>query len=107
MAQPYTRRAVSFVSRAYSHDPLEQIENIGGLNSDHTRWKLSQTAAISAIESGTDEFFVNTENGPIKLIVLTHQGQKYLKSEREKSHPGELLSFTAQKSNPSSSLSRR
>lgn len=106
MAQPYNRRAVSFINRAYSHDPLEQIENIGGLNSDHTRWKLSQAAAISAIESGTDEFFVNTEGGPIKLIVLTHQGQKYLKSEREKSHPDELLSFTAQKSSPSSSFKR-
>lgn len=106
MAQPYTRRAVSFIDRAYSHDPLEQIENIGGMNSDHSRWKLSQADAINAIESGTDEFFVNTEDGPIKLIVLTHQGQKYLKSEREKSHPGELSKFVAQKSNPSRSLNR-
>jgi hypothetical protein len=106
MAQPFNRRAVSHISRAYSHDPLEQIENIGGLNSDHTRWKFSQTAAIQAIESGTDEFFVNTESGPVKLIVLIHQGQKYLKSEREKSHPNELLEYVAQKSSPSSSRSR-
>jgi hypothetical protein len=93
MAHPHNRRAVTFVNRAYSHDPLEQIENVGGINSNHTRWKLSQAAAISAIEAGTDEFFVNTEGGPIKLIVLTHQGQKYLKTGREKTHPGDLLSL--------------
>jgi hypothetical protein len=95
MAQPYNRRAVSFVNRAYSHDPLERIENIGGLNSDHTRWKLSQAAVISAIEAGTDEFFVNAADGPVKLVVLHHQGQKYLKTEREKTHPDDLLGLIA------------
>jgi Protein of unknown function (DUF3892) len=93
MAQPYNRHAVSFLNRAYSLDPLERVENIGGVNSDHTRWKLSQAAAISAIEAGTDEFFVNAEGGPVKLVVLTHQGQKYLKTEREKTHPDDLLSL--------------
>lgn len=93
MARPYNRRAVSFVSRAYSHDPHELIENIGGLNSDRTRWKLSQAAAIGAIEAGTDEFFVSADGNPVKLVVITFQGQKYLKTEREKTHPNELLSL--------------
>ncbi|MSU49176.1 MAG: DUF3892 domain-containing protein [Opitutus sp.] len=93
MARPYRRRAVLSVSRAYSHDPLERIETIGGVNSDQTRWKLTQTAAIAAIESGTDEFFVNAGEGPVKLVVLTHRGQKYLKTEREKTHPDDLLTL--------------
>jgi hypothetical protein len=93
MPQPYSRHAVSFLNRAYSHDPLERIENIGGVSSDRKRWKLSQAQAINAIEGGTDEFFVNTESGPVKLVVLTHQGQKYLRSEREGTHPDDLLSL--------------
>jgi hypothetical protein len=93
MAQPYRRRAVSFLSRAYSHDPLERIETIGGVNSDRTRWKLSQAAAIAAIEAGTDEFFVQADGRPVKLIVLTHRDQKYLKTEREKTHPDDLLAL--------------
>ncbi|MEO7412636.1 MAG: DUF3892 domain-containing protein [Opitutaceae bacterium] len=93
MAQPYHRHAVSFLNRAYSLDPLERVENIGGLNSDHTRWTLTQAAAISAIEAGTDEFFVNADGGPVRLVVLTHRGEKYLKSEREKTHPDDLLSL--------------
>src|SRR5688500_14551013 len=70
MARPHRRRAVSFVSRAYSSDPLERIETIGGVNPDHTHWKMSQAAAIAAIEAGTDEFYVKVSEVPVKLVVL-------------------------------------
>jgi hypothetical protein len=93
VSRPYRRRAVSTVIRAYSHDPLERVEAIGGVNSDHTRWKLSQAAAIAAIEAGTDEFFVNIGGSPVKIVVMTHRDQKYLKTEREKTHPDDLLSL--------------
>lgn len=95
MARPYRRRAVSFVTRAYSSDPNERIDNIGGANSDRTRWTMSQAAAIAAIEAGTDEFFILAEGKPIKLVVITHRGEKYLNTERGKTHPDELLSLPA------------
>ena len=47
MARPFRRRSVMFVSRAYSHDPHERIDTIGGMNSDRSRWKLTQAAANS------------------------------------------------------------
>jgi hypothetical protein len=95
MARPYRRRLVSLANRAYSRDPFERVEAIGGTNSDHTHWKLSQAAAIAAIEAGTDEFFVKAGDQPVKLIVLAHGGQKYLRTEREKTHPDDLLSLTS------------
>ena len=85
---------MSSISRAYSSDPLERIETIGGVNPDHTRWKLSQIAAIAAIEAGTDEFFVQVSEQRVKLVVLNHDGQKYLQSEREETHRDDLLSIT-------------
>ena len=94
MARPYRRRAVSSISRAYSSDPLERIESIGGMNSDRTHWKLSQAAAISAIEARTDEFFVKVGDEIVKLVVVHHDGQKYLQSEREPTHHDDLLSIT-------------
>ena len=94
MARPYRRRAVSSISRAYSSDPLERIETIGGVNPDHTRWKLSQNAAIAAIEAGTDEFFVQVSEQRVKLVVVNHDGEKYLQSEREETHRDDLLSIT-------------
>lgn len=96
MARPYRRRAVLSVIRAYSHDPLERIDSIAGVAADHKRWSLSQAAAIAAIEAGTDEFFANTADGqPVKLVVLVDHGQKYLRTEREKTHPDDLFSLLA------------
>ena len=91
MARSHHRRAVTFISRAYSRDPLERIESIGGINSDRTHWKLSQAAAISRIEAGSDAFFVQSGDLIISLVVVTRGGEKYLQSEREKTHPDELL----------------
>lgn len=95
MARPYRRRTVSTVSRAYSHDPLERIANIGGVNSDHSAWTLSQTAAIAFIEAGTDEFFFRSDDRIVRLVVFKRGGEKYLQSEREETHPDDLLNFGA------------
>ncbi|AKC84152.1 hypothetical protein IMCC26134_13400 [Verrucomicrobia bacterium IMCC26134] len=72
---------------------MERIDSIAGINSDRSRWSLTQTAAIAAIEAGTDEFFVTAETGPVKLVVVAHRDQKYLGTEREKSHPDDLISL--------------
>ena len=91
MPRPCRRRAVSRVIRAYSHDPLERIAAISGANSDRTSWKMSQIAAIASIEAGTDEFYFQAQDQVVRLIVLTRGGEKYLQSEREKTHPDDLL----------------
>jgi hypothetical protein len=93
MARPYRRRAITFVNRAYSRDPHDRIEMIGGINSDKTRWSLSQVAAIALIEAGTDEFFVGTGAAMVKVVVKTRQDQKYLESERQQTHPDDLVSL--------------
>lgn len=100
MARIHNRRTVSTVSRAYSSDPLERIESIGGINSDRTRWAFSQSAAIARIEAGTDAFFIQSEGQIIKLVVLAHRGEKYLQSEREKTHPDDLLHLTTASARP-------
>ena len=95
MARPYRRRAITSVSRSYSHDPLDRIDAIGGMNSDHTRWQLSQVAAIAAIEAGTDEFFFEVEGQKVKLIVLNKRQEKYLWTDREATHVDDVLRMLA------------
>lgn len=91
MARPFRRRTISTVNRAYSRDPFERIESIAGEYSDRTRWKLSQAAAIALIEKGTDEFFFWSGEDRVRVIVFAHADEKYLQSEREETHPDDLL----------------
>lgn len=95
MAKPFRRRVVSTVGRAYSRDPLERVASIGGVNADHTRWSLTQPAAIALIERGTDEFFFQAGDQRLRVVVVTHGGEKYLQSEREKTHPDDLLNVAS------------
>jgi len=81
MSRPYRKRAVLSVTLTRSHDPHERFESIAGINLDRSRWRLSQAAAIAAIEAGTDEFFMETDGRALKLIVRTHSGEKYLETE--------------------------
>jgi hypothetical protein len=94
MAKPFRQRVISTVGRAYSRDPLERVASIGGVNADRTRWNFSQPAAIALIETGTDEFFFHVGDERVRVVVLMHGGEKYLQSEREKTHPDDLLNIT-------------
>jgi hypothetical protein len=103
MARIHNRRTVSTVSRAYSRDPLERIESIAGVNSDRTRWTFTQADAIARIEAGTDAFSIKTNDQVVKLVVHVYRGEKYLQSEREKTHPDDLLKLTASQAVPGDS----
>lgn len=106
MAKPFRQRVISTVGRAYSRDPFERVASIGGTNADRTRWSLSQTAAIVLIERGTDEFFFQVGDQRVRVVVLTHGGEKYLQSEREKTHPDELLNVATVMPGESPSVGR-
>ena len=43
---------VSSINNDEPHHPHERIRHVGGVNSDRTRWKLSQQDAIAGIEQG-------------------------------------------------------
>jgi hypothetical protein len=96
MARIHNRRIVSTVNRAYSSDPLERIESIAGVNADRTRWSFSQAAAVALIEAGTDAFSIKTGDTAVKVIVYLHRGEKYLQSERERTHPDDLLHLASE-----------
>lgn len=51
---------VACINKSDRYNPHERILSIGGRNSDGSRWKMSQQAAINAIEQGS---FLFTWNG--------------------------------------------
>jgi hypothetical protein len=75
--------------------PHERIHAIGGVNSDGSRWTLTQDQAISQIEAGASVFYVESGVGHrFDLIVAVDDGgNKYLKTALAIDQPVKLLSL--------------
>jgi hypothetical protein len=85
-------RCINKSDRQSAH---ERITHIGGLNTDGTRWKLTQRDAIDGIESRKWAFFVERPAGHRSdvVVAVTGQGHKYLKTRADGEQPNNLLSL--------------
>jgi hypothetical protein len=89
-----SRHQVLCINKSDRYNPHERILNIGGLNPDGTRWKVSQPEAVGYIESRQFEFFVRVGYGEVDVIVaVSAYGNKYIKTEADGEHPNNLLSL--------------
>lgn len=91
MASLHEIRCINKSDRTNIH---ERIVNIGGINGDGTRWKISQTEAISAIESGKWSFYVGQGSNRVNVIIaISPAGYKYLKTANDNTTSNNLLSL--------------
>jgi hypothetical protein len=84
---------IKCINKTHRSDPHERISNIGGVNGDGTRWRLTVTEAIVGIEQGKWTFFVAAGGKSVRVVVATHNGNKYLKTEPDGVQPNNLLSL--------------
>jgi len=91
MASRHEIRCINKSDRMNIH---ERIVNVGGVNHDNTRWKLSQPNAIAGIERGKWSFYV-TQNGRTVdvLVAVSRYGHKYLRTTADGEDPNNLLSL--------------
>ena len=74
--------------RGDHYDPHERIEGIGG-----SGWYKSESEAIGDIENGRNSFYVSVGGRTVRVIVATHNGRKYLKTEADGYRPDNLLAL--------------
>lgn len=81
------------INKTNRKDPHERIQGVGGLEKDDTPWYITLDRAIEGIEEGTWRFYTNVEGEAVWVIIATHNGHKYLKTEADGLQPNNLLSL--------------
>lgn len=69
------------------------FRNVGGINADGGRWKLSLEQAIADIKAGKYQFFTHVNGKSVWVIIATNEGREYLKTENDGLQPNNLLSL--------------
>jgi Protein of unknown function (DUF3892) len=85
---------IQCINKTDRTSPHERIHSVGGLNTDGSRWKLSEDKAIAGIKSGQWRFWTTGGGKSVWVIIAkTAQGDEYLKTEADGIHPNNLLAL--------------
>lgn len=84
---------IQCINKSNRMDAHERINNVGGINGDGTRWRLTEEAAIQGIENGRWRFWVSVGGHSVWVVIATRLGRKYLKTEPDGERPDNLLSL--------------
>ena len=88
-----TRVEIRCINKSDSLNSHERIINIGGVNADRTRGKLSQTEAIHYIVQDIYLFYVKRGGKMDYVVIASQSGWKYLKTTTDGEQPDHLLSL--------------
>lgn len=82
------------INKSDRMNPHERILNVGGVNADGKRWKLTQLEAIDGVEKGKWRFYVAASPKSVWVeVAVSRFGNKYLKTEADDQNPNNLLSL--------------
>jgi hypothetical protein len=79
-------RQVKCINKTDRQSRHERISHIGG------DWgRISESDAIKKIRSGAESYHVKVDNNDVRVIIATHLGREYLKTESDSTTVDNLL----------------
>ncbi len=84
---------IKCINKSSRSDAHSRIQNVGGINPDGGRWKLSEAEAIQSIKNGKYQFFTYGGGKRVDVIIATHEGREYLKTQTDGIQPNNLLAL--------------
>jgi hypothetical protein len=85
---------VQCINKTNRSNHYERIHNIGGVNADGTRWKLSEDEAIAGMKDGRWTFYTLVNNVRANVRIGWHQlKREYLTTEPDGYQPNNLLAL--------------
>ena len=84
---------ITCIRKTNRTDPHERIHSVGGPNPNGTTWRLTTDEAIAGIDAGEWRFWTNGGGKSVWVIIATHSGHRYLKTEADGIHPNNLLAL--------------
>jgi len=81
-------KQVTCITKREHHNPHERILGIGG-----TGWWRAEDDAIGDVEQDPGSYYVSVGGKLVWVIVATHNGRKYLKTQTDGYAPNNLLSL--------------
>ena len=83
---------IQCINKSNRMDPYARIRNVGGVQNGQ-RWKMTEDEAIQAIRAGRRSFWTKGGGKIAKVVIATHDGHPYLKTEADGVHPNNLLAL--------------
>jgi hypothetical protein len=85
-------RQVTCITKREHYNPHERIQGIGGVYGG-ARWWRAENDAIADVERDASSYYVTVNGKSVWVVVATHIGRKYLKTEADGYVPNNLLSL--------------
>lgn len=85
-------KQVSCITKRQHQNPHERIEGIGGVDGG-ARWWRAEGDAIRDVEGEPRSYYVSVGGKSVWVVVDTHDGRKYLKTQADGYAPNNLLSL--------------
>ena len=88
-------KQVTCINKRGHHNPHERIQAIGGVVSvvSGVRWRNSEDRAITNVKRDPKSYYVSVGGHSVWVIVATHNGREYLKTQNDGYSPDNLSSL--------------